>query len=435
MFEALVITLREGIEAALVVGIIVTYLNKTGRAPMKRAVYAGLAAGLLASLACAWLFAALEIPEEAYEGWLMLLGSLFVTSMVIWMWKTARGLKRGIETRVETIAAGRGGAVAAGLFALTFILILREGVETILFLATVELNTDALLSFTGGMIGLGLAIGFGVALVRGSVRVDIGRFFKVTEVVLIVLAVQLLIGGLHEFGEAGTIPIGREQMRLIGPIVKSDVIVMASLLTLPLIVLLIPGRRDRTRAQEASALEGPARRLAVAALRREAFWRRLLATAGILVIAPLTISFAFTRLPGAIDPPTLLDLPAGGEVRLPVAGLDDGHLHRFGVPIEGTVVRFIVMHSGSKLVPVFDSCIVCGAYGYVERQGRLICLACAADINVATIGIGGGCNPIPLPYREEEGSLVIAVDELRQEVESFREAEVTIATPPTTDGS
>ena len=433
MFEALVITLREGVEAALVIGIIVTYLSRTGRVSLVRAVYAGLAVGVVASLGCAWLFASLRVSEEVYEGWLMIVGSLFVTSMVIWMARTARGLKRGIETRVESVAGGRSGAAAAGLFALTFVLVLREGVETVLFLAAVELNTDALAAFGGGLIGLAMAVGFGIAFIRGSVRVDIGRFFKVTEIVLIVLAVQLLIGGLHEFGEAGMIPIGREQMRLIGPIVKSDVLVIASLLALPLIILVIPGRKERSRLQAAMGMEGPDRRLALATMRREALWRRLLATAGIMVIAPLTLSFAFTRLPTGIDPPTLLDVAAGGEVRVPTAGLDDGHLHRFGVPLDGTVVRFIVMHNGTRLVPTFDACIVCGAFGYVESGGRLICLACAADINVATIGVSGGCNPIPLPYREEAGALVVAVDELMKEVESFREAEVTIAAPPSSD--
>ena len=272
--------------------------------------------------------------------------ALFVTSMVIWMWRTSRTLKRGIETKVESIASGRTGAVIAGLFALTFVLILREGVETALFLAAVELTSDALLSFAGGLLGLALAVGFGIALVRGSVRVDIGRFFKVTEVVLILLAVQLLIGGLHEFGEAGTIPITREQMRLIGPIVKSDVIVMAAMLALPLIVLVIPGRRHRTRLQEAMGLEGPDRRLAISGIRRDTLWRRLAAIAGVLVIVPLTLSFAFSRLPDSIEPPTLIEASEGGEVRLPVAGLDDGRLHRFG---NGMLTKASNLLTGLKL--------------------------------------------------------------------------------------
>ena len=106
MFESLVITLREGVEAALVVGIILTYLRKTGREGHGRAVMLGLGAGIAASLAGAAILAAAGVTEEAYEGWLMLVGSVFVASMVVWMWKTAKGLRRDIETRVETITTG-----------------------------------------------------------------------------------------------------------------------------------------------------------------------------------------------------------------------------------------------------------------------------------------------------------------------------------------
>src|SRR2546422_8336067 len=76
----------------------------------------------------------------------------------------------------------------------------------------------------------------------------------------------------------------------------------------------------------------------------------------------------------------------------------------------------------SKLVPSFDACQVCGAYGYADVKGRLVCLACAADINPATLGTGGGCNPIPLPHRDEDGSLIIAVSDLRHEAPTFRNA-------------
>ncbi len=435
MFESFVITLREGIEAALVVGIILIYLRRTGREALARWVYLGLGAGVAASLVCAALFSAMGVQEEAYEGWLMILGALFVATMVAWMLRTAKSLKGEIESRVQAIVSGGAKAVAAGLFGLTFVLILREGIETVLFLAAVNLTTDALLSFAGGLAGILAAVVFGVSFVRGTVRIDLSRFFKVTAVVLFVLAAQLLIGGIHEFGERGTIPIGSAEMRLIGPIVKNDVILLISLLALPLIVMLVPGRGERAKRAEAGALEGPERRLALARLRRERLWRGAFAAAGILVIGSLTVSYAFTRLPHAIDPPTLLAAGAGGDIRVPKAGLDDGHLHRFGVPAGGTVVRFFVMKAGTKLVPSFDACQVCGAFGYVETKGRLTCLACAADINTMSLGTGGGCNPIPLRFRDEGGDLVIAMKDLEEQASAFREAGSGRPVPPSAGGA
>ena len=436
MLEALVVTLREGVEAALVAGIILIYLRKTGRAPLGRWVYLGLAAGVAASVACAFAFARMEIAEEVYEGWLMIAGSILVTTMVIWMLRTAKGLKQQIESRVEAIAsrslgaAAQGGAVAAGLFGLTFVLILREGIETVLFLAAVNLTTDALLAFFGGLLGIGLAILFGVAFVRGTARVDLQRFFTVTAVVLFVLAAQLLIGGLHEFGERGTIPISAKEMEMIGPVVKNNAILLASLLALPLIVLLVPGRAEKKRASEAAGLEGPERRLALAGMRRERRWKRMFAAAGIVTITALTVSHAFSRLPRGVDPPVLLEPDATGIVRLAKAGFDDGRLHRYGVVTDGAVVRFFVKKSGSRLVPVFDSCQVCGAHGYADMKGRLVCLACAADINPATLGTGGGCNPIPLPFKDEGASLAIAVSDLKTQATAFRAAQATAAKPP-----
>ena len=117
-------------------------------------------------------------------------------------------------------------------------------------------------------------------------------------------------------------------------------------------------------------------------------------------------------------------------MRIPKFGLDDGHLHRFGVSIRGTVVRFFVLKTGSRLVPAFDACQVCGAYGYVETKGRLVCLACAADINRATLGVGGGCNPLPLAHRGEGDDLVIEVKDLEAQLETFRSAEGTVAVSP-----
>jgi len=435
MFEALVVTLREGIEAALVVGIILIYLRKTGRESLSRFVYWGLAAGVAGSLACAAVFAALDVQEEAYEGWLMIAGAILVASLVIWMLRTGKRLKQTIEARVERIAArlpaaGDAGAVGAGLFGLTFVLVLREGVETVLFLAAVDLTTDALLAFFAGLLGIALAVLFGVSFVRGTARVDLQRFFNVTAVVLFILAAQLLVGGLHEFGERGTLPLGSREMRIIGPIVRNNVMLLVSLLALPLIVLLVPGRADRMRAQQAQSLSGPEKRLALAGLRRDRLWKRTFAVAGILAIASLTVSFAFTRLPKGIDPPLMLQPDGEGLVRVSESDLADGRLHRFGVEVDGVVVRFIVKKSGGRMVPVFDACQVCGAHGYADVKGRLVCLACAADINPATLGTGGGCNPIPLPHRDEDGSLVVSVQDLRQEAPAFRKVLREQAKPP-----
>jgi len=412
MFEALVITLREGVEAALVVGIILTYLRTSGRQHLAVWVYWGLGWAVLASLAGAALLPHLPINEEAYEGTLMVVGAIMVGSLVIWMARHARTLKASIEGRIEQLATQGGSGPGWGMFALTFLLVVREGVETVLFLAAARLTTEGLMTLVGGLAGLALAVLFGFAFVKGAVHIDLGRFFRVTGIVLMVFALNLLAGGLHEFAEVGFIAIGPRTMAFLGPIVKSQSLFIASLLAIPLLLLMIPSRRRRAEERSWENLEGPERRLRRARARRDATWRSVAAMAGLVTIGSLTVSAMTSRFPTDIDPPQMLTAQ-DGEVRLSTATFEERRMQRFGVDLDGTTVRFLVMRRGEgDLRVTFDACALCGGRGYVQDATHLVCLACAADINPSTLGAGGGCNPIPLPHRVEGDQLVIRVQDL-----------------------
>jgi FTR1 family protein len=116
MLQSLVITLREGVEAALIVGIVLGYLSKTGRQSWSRYAWWGLATAVAASLGAAYLVYRFEVLEDAYEGWLMLIGAVFVASLVYWMWRTGRGLKRQIESKLSALSSSPGRGAAWGLF-------------------------------------------------------------------------------------------------------------------------------------------------------------------------------------------------------------------------------------------------------------------------------------------------------------------------------
>src|SRR2546427_2032447 len=224
MFQSLVITLREGVEAALIVGIVSGYLKKTGRASANRIVYWALLTAVGASLALGFILHTLQLTElgDAYEGWLMLTGAVFVASMTVWMWRTGKRLKQEIESKLSSLAGGPrapGRWAAWGLFVFVFLMVFREGTETVLFLAAVSLRTTALMNFVGGVIGLALAVGLGVAFFKGSLKVNLRKFFAVTTLVLLVVAVQLFVSGLHELSEAGALsfrPRGKAPVGAIG---------------------------------------------------------------------------------------------------------------------------------------------------------------------------------------------------------------------------
>ncbi|HEV8385747.1 MAG TPA: FTR1 family protein, partial [Candidatus Acidoferrales bacterium] len=125
MFSALIIALREGVEAALVVGIVLVYLNRTGRSALARYAWSGLAVALAASVAGAMLLERWKINQEGFEGLLMLLAAFFVATMIYWMNRVARGLKRQIEQRVESFAQQTAVAAGLGIATFVFLMVLR----------------------------------------------------------------------------------------------------------------------------------------------------------------------------------------------------------------------------------------------------------------------------------------------------------------------
>ncbi|HEY6330388.1 MAG TPA: FTR1 family protein, partial [Blastocatellia bacterium] len=222
MFQSLVVTLREGVEAALIVAIVLGYLRKVGRSDLARSAYAGLGLAVVLSVILGILFRRLEIDEDRFEGWMMLIGAVFVASMVFWMWRTASKLKGEIETHISKVAAQSAEGFSFGVFIFVFMMIAREGVETVLFLGAVQLNTSAMMNFIGGITGLALAVVFGILFVKGSIRINLRKFFSITSIILIVVAAQLLISGLHELSESMILPSSEREMSIIGPIVKND---------------------------------------------------------------------------------------------------------------------------------------------------------------------------------------------------------------------
>lgn len=209
MLSALLITLREGLEAALIVGIVLGYLRQIGQ--RDRAPYAwtgiAIAVGLSALLAISMRVVGAELDkpyEQLFEGATMLLAVAVLTWMIFWMRYQARFLQRDLERQVHSaVTQGQNW----GLFVLTFLAVFREGLETALFLAANAFAADAVSTLTGALIGLALAVGAGILIYAYSVRLDVKLFFNVTSLLLSVFAAGLLAHGVHEFQEIGWLPI------------------------------------------------------------------------------------------------------------------------------------------------------------------------------------------------------------------------------------
>ncbi len=203
-----VVMLREGFEASLIVGIVLAFLNRTGRRDGFVAVWTGALAALALSIAVGiGLFAVgAELEGRAeyiFEGITMLAAAGLLTWMIFWMRRQARSIRKDLEGQV-TSALATGSSLALGLVA--FLGVAREGIETSLFLFSSVEGTNAVISLVSAAVGLLAAIGLGYAFYRGSSRLDLRKFFTITSGLLLVFAGWLLAMGLHELAEAGVFP-------------------------------------------------------------------------------------------------------------------------------------------------------------------------------------------------------------------------------------
>ena len=362
MLEAFIITLREGVEAALIVGITLAYLTKIGRQELRKTVYAALGAAFLGSIGVAIVISRTHLNEDAFEGWVMLVASFFVATMVIFMMKTGRKLKGEIEGKVGLLA---GNDAWFGLFILIFLMVLREGAETVLMLAAVSLNSTALLSFLGTLLGVLAAIAFGVMFVKGSVRINLQKFFRVTTAIMFLVAAQLLISGLHELSESGILPSSKREMAIIGPIVSNDWFFFVTIFALAALMVLFEAKRR----EPVLALASPAeRRKAAWSARRERLWMVSVMTFSFVFIALITAEFVYAKSVSSLSPATEVTF-VNGRVSIPLAQIADGDLHRFQAQENGTAIRFwLYQKPDGKIATVFDACQICGAVGFYKAR-------------------------------------------------------------------
>jgi high-affinity iron transporter len=420
MFQALVVTLREGVEAALIVGITLVYLVRIGRPDLRRTVYAALVAALLGSIAGGVVLSYLPINEDKVEGWVMLVAAVFVITMVIFMMRTARKLKGEIETRVGTLAAD--GGSKWGLFAFIFLMVFREGVETVVILSGVSLDTTELMSFLGTLMGVALAVVFGVMFVKGSVRVDLRKFFRVTTVILFFVAAQLIISGLHELSESGVLPSSKREMAIIGPIVRNDYFFSITMLALVVLMVLMEYRRRKPTSGPDSGSPGSKadERKATFTARRERFWAGAVMATAFVFIFMVTAEFIYAKSTTALSDATPITFDAAGSATIPTKTLAEGDLARYSANVDGVNMRFLLYRKpDGKVASLFDACEICGSVGFYKGAQGLICKNCAAPINSQSVGQSGGCNPIPLHTTQNGDSVVINIADLKPQLAQF----------------
>jgi high-affinity iron transporter len=208
MISSLVLSLREGLEAALIIGIVLGALHRTGRADLNRPLWAGVISAFLVSLLAALLLRAVDkeltgTTEQIFEGVTFFLAAGVLTWMILWMRRESGSMKSQLESQVNIATTLKG---AGALYFLAFISVLREGIELALYLTASSLTSSGFQTLSGAAIGLVAACLLGYLIYATALHLNLKRFFQVTAVILILFAAGLVAHSIAEFNEAGVIP-------------------------------------------------------------------------------------------------------------------------------------------------------------------------------------------------------------------------------------
>jgi len=223
MLSSFLITFREALEAALIIGIIAAYVAKIGRKDLVRYINLGILGALAASLAVAMIFKTVYgelsgTAEQIFEGTAAITAAIVLTYMIFWMAQNSRQIKGEVQEKIDlSISKGQ----VFGIAILSFIAVFREGVETVLFLGTLAIK-NPIDTISGFIPGLAAVIVLSFIMFKGIYRLDISKFFRYTSVLLILFCAGIVSTGVHAFNEAGIIPYGIEHVWDLNPPLNPD---------------------------------------------------------------------------------------------------------------------------------------------------------------------------------------------------------------------
>ena len=224
MLPALLLALREGIEIALIIGVVYGTLNRLKRLDLKKFLWYGAASAAALSVILAvilnWIGAEFSgIGEQIFEGSTMIVAAVLLSWMIFWMRRENSNMRSSIESNVRQAVTGPG---KFELFMLAFSGVFREGVELVLYLLAARFTSAPLQTISGAVVGLIIAAVLGWSLFASSLRLNLNKFFVVTNIFLILFAAGLVGRAIHEFNEAALMPAGIESMYNLTPVLSED---------------------------------------------------------------------------------------------------------------------------------------------------------------------------------------------------------------------
>lgn len=405
MLESFIITFRETLEAALIVSIVMVYLKKTKRDYLHRYVYTGVFLAILASIVGAIILQILYKGQETtgqqiFEGTIMLIAAVFVTTMVLWMWKSAKTIKKNIintiDSSVTNSATNRGAGIGVLLF--VFLMVFREGAETVLFLYAISFESSFVPNLIGGIFGVMLAVAFGILISKGSLMMDLKKFFVVTGSLLLFIVVELIATAIHEFQEARLLMPASTgifwdiQIWLASP--DSSLITLLPIVVVPSLMIFLATKNK----EEISKKELQSNILV-----------KVLAGFLTIFIVLFTLSQVAAKEPG-YNPIPLRVNAVNQEIRIPLASISE-NMTKYVYTLNEVEIRFLLARgSDGTIKSALDACRICGPMGFEQHGNTLVCKRCGVEAEIDAIGNDESCNPIPLAYTLDPPYVIIPVN-------------------------
>jgi uncharacterized membrane protein len=299
-----------------------------------------------------------------------------------------------------------------------FLMVVREGAELALILRAVELSTEGLQTWIGTIAGIGAAVAVGLFFFKGTLKVPLHRFFAVTSWILMLVAVQLAVTGLHELSEAQWLPSSKTEMAVLGPIVANELFFFVFVFGAAALMIIREWQAASHNKATTAVTNDAERRLIESQNRRQRRWMIAAASMSLAVILALTADFIYAKVNSA--PPQARAVEAvNGLVKVPVAEVQDGNLHLFTLNAHGQTIRFMVIKKPNGYGTALDACLICGAEGYRQDGQNVICRHCASAIYIPSIGQKGGCNPIGFTSQVNGDEVVIDVSSVTKAAEEI----------------
>ena len=413
MLEILVATLKSAVELAIVLALLAACLKATGREgllqPLRWGAFLALGAG--AGLAYGGKsFLEREVAEAAIS----LLAALLTLGLILWI-----GSSRPAARAAQAKSGETGRASWVLIFAASLVLVVP-------MILSIALNAAKALALAGGRLSTGQASEMSAILAALAFAALLGvNLYKVVATIrsrwialitilsLFILLVREATIVVQTLLVRGMLPLTDWLFRIIAALVNNSSVFYYALFAAACVLVVLAGWDRRGQKNTLVELNPAQKRKLRAAVSRRKFLTLTAGTLLALVIAVERAGAVYANRPLSLSPPVPVTRD-GDAVMIATDSVSDGTLHRFSYEAtEGTAVRFIVIHKGSAVFGVaLDACEFCGPAGYRQDGKNVICNRCGAAINVATIGSPGGCNPIPLSYRQDGASLTVPVEAL-----------------------